>query len=266
MEFTTRYCPNPQCTPYGHRGFGAPLVCRGADRGIPRLLCTRCEGTCSARQGTASCGVRAEEPHDTIAMRALAAGNSVRGTGRIVEIDQDTVCDWRERAGRHWRAVTTSLFDTLHITACQGDEVWSFGRKQEAPLSAAEKVLALYGDAWGWIAVAPAWRLVAAFVVGKRAQEHADVLRKRVHAVSWGDIPFFPRDQLPHYAHALVHAYGMPEVILPIPGQRGPTPTPTRLPPADVPDAQGVKRRQGGGVVEVPTKIIFGSEAAVQAR
>ena len=56
MECSTSYCPNPQCTHYGQRGFGAHLVRRGADRGVPRLLCTRCEGTFSARQGTAYFG------------------------------------------------------------------------------------------------------------------------------------------------------------------------------------------------------------------
>src|SRR2546429_8622172 len=65
MEFTTSYCPNPQCTHYGQRGFGAHLVHRGADRGIPRLLCTICQGTFSVRQGTAYFGVRAEEPNYT---------------------------------------------------------------------------------------------------------------------------------------------------------------------------------------------------------
>ena len=94
-----------------------------------------------ARQGTAYFGVRAEEPNYTIAMRALAEGNSLRGTGRIVEIDKDTVCDWLDRAGRHCRAVTTYLFDTLHITECQVDELWSFVRKKEAHLTTAEKVL-----------------------------------------------------------------------------------------------------------------------------
>jgi hypothetical protein len=74
------------------------------------------------------------------------------GTCRIVAIDKDTVCDWLDRAGRHCRAVTTYLFDTLHITECQVDELWSFVRKKEAHLSVAEKVLALYGDAWVWIA------------------------------------------------------------------------------------------------------------------
>ena len=117
MEFTTCYCPHPQCTHYGKRGFDAHLVRCGADRGIPRLLCTMCQGTFSVRQGTAYFGVRAEEPNYTLAMRALAEGNSLRGTGRIVEVDKDTVCDWLDRAGRHCRAVTTYLFDTLHITS-----------------------------------------------------------------------------------------------------------------------------------------------------
>ncbi len=229
MEFATCYCPNPQCTQYGKRGFNAPLVRRGADRGISRLLCTACKRTFSARQGTAYFGVRVEEPNYTIAMRALAEGNSLRGTSRIVEVEKDTSCDWLDRAGRHCRAVTAWLFDTLHLTECQVDELWGFVRKKEAHLTAAEKVLALYGDAWVWIAFAPEWRLVATFVVGKRDQANANMLLKRLQAVSCGYILFFTSDQLPHYA-------------------------------------QVVKRRKGGRVVEVSTKIIFGSEAAVPAR
>ena len=73
-------------------------------------------------------------------------------------------------------------------------------------------------------------------------------------------------DQLPHYTQALLQVYGIPEVILHIPGKRGPKPTPKHLPPTDLHDAQVVKRRKGGRVVQVTTKIIFGSEAAVQAR
>jgi hypothetical protein len=61
--------------------------------------------------------VHTEEPLDTVAMRALAEGHALRGTGRIVEVDKDTVCAGLDRAGRHCRAVTTSLCDTWHITA-----------------------------------------------------------------------------------------------------------------------------------------------------
>src|SRR4029434_1489732 len=126
------------------------------------------------------------------------------------------------------------LFDTLHITECQVDELWSFVRKQEAHLPAAETVLALYRYACVSLVFVPTWRLVAAFVVGKRDQEHANDLLKRLHAVSCGYIPFFTSDQLPHYAHALLHVYGIPEVLLHSPGKRGPKPTPKRLPPPDL--------------------------------
>jgi len=44
-------------------------------------------------------------------------------------------------------------------------------------------VLALYGDAWVWIVFAPVWRLVAAFAVGKRDQESANVLLQHLQAV-----------------------------------------------------------------------------------
>src|SRR5688572_11399061 len=103
MEFATCYCPTPPCSHHGKRGFGTPLVRRGADRGVPRLLCTTGKGTFSACQGTAYCGVRAEEPQYTIAMRALAEGNALRGTGRIVDVDKDTVCAWLDQAG--WTAL-----------------------------------------------------------------------------------------------------------------------------------------------------------------
>jgi hypothetical protein len=76
-------------------------------------------------------------------MRALAEGQALRGTGRIGNVDTDTVYAWLDRAGRHWRAVTSYLFANLPITKCQVDDLWSFVRKQEAHLIVAAKVLAL---------------------------------------------------------------------------------------------------------------------------
>ncbi len=54
--------------------------------------------------------------------------------------------------------------------------------------------------------------------------------------------------------------------MLHIPGKRGPKPKPKLLPPSHVHYAQVVKRRQGGRVMQVTTKSIFGSEEAVQHR
>jgi hypothetical protein len=57
-------------------------------------------------------------------------------------------------------------------------------------------------------------------VVGKRNQDNANVLLERLHVIRCGYIPFFTSDQLPHYVCALLHVYGMPEVILHIPAKR----------------------------------------------
>ena len=265
MELSTCYCPNRQCSHYGLLGFGNHLVRRGYDDRIPRLLCKMCQPTFSARQGTAYFDLNADERIYTIASRALAEGKSLRGTGRIVGVDKDTICDWLDKAGRHCRAVTTYLFNNLHMTECQPDELWSFVRKKEAQLTGIEKVLMWYGDAWVWVAFAPAWRLVPAFVIGKRVQENADLLIERLKAGSCGFMPFFSSDQLFHSPNALLHGYGIPETPLQIPGKRGPKPKPKRLPPSNLLYAQVVKQRQNGRVVAVTKKVIFGSPEATQA-
>jgi transposase-like protein len=148
MEMTTCYCPTPGCSHYGLRGLGTHLVRRGRDNGIPRLLCKACNRTFSVRHGTAYFDLEVEPRMYTIAMCALADGNSLRGTARIVGVDKDTVCTWLDRAGHHCRAVTAYLFAKLPIRECQLDELWSFVRKKEGHLTPAEKVLALYGDTW----------------------------------------------------------------------------------------------------------------------
>jgi IS1 family transposase len=66
----------------------------------------------------------------------------------------------------------------------------------------------LSGDAWVWIAFAPLWRLIVAFVIGKRTQTEADLLLSRVKHVTTADIPFLESDQLPEYRTALLQSYG----------------------------------------------------------
>jgi hypothetical protein len=99
--------------------------------------------TVSARPGTAYCGVHAEAPHATSALRALADGHALRGPGRSLGVDQETVGDGRDRAGRHGRAVTTDLVDHWPLTEGHVDAWWSVVRQHDAHLTVAEKVLAL---------------------------------------------------------------------------------------------------------------------------
>src|SRR5207247_6643106 len=100
-----------------------------------------------------------------------------------------------------------------------------------------------------WIAFAPVWRLVLAFVIGKRDQAGADLLLARVAHVTDDSIPFFTSDQLPEYRNALLNTYGewyQPQRR----GSRGAYPKPRRRPPPSLLYAQVVKRRAGSRVVE----------------
>ena len=86
---------------------------------------------------------------------------------------------------------------------------------------------------------------------------------------SWQrQIPFFTSDELPHYADALLEVYG--EQVQPQrKGTRGRFPKPYRVPPPDLCYAVVVKKREQGRVVEVSTRIVYGTtqqvEAALQA-
>lgn len=126
MDYKTLYCPNLMCEKYGKRGFGTNLTFRGYDREIRRIRCTMCTKTFSSRYGTAYFTLESNEEIFTIAMRALAEGNSLRGTGRIVNVDKDTVTKWLNKVGAHCQAITLYLFHSLHITESQLDELWSF--------------------------------------------------------------------------------------------------------------------------------------------
>lgn len=265
MDAKTCYCPNRACQKYRIQGQGSQLVHRGFDNSIPRLQCAMCKTTFSIRQDTAYLGIRSDEGIFTIAMRALAEGNSIRGTARIVDIDKDLVTAWLDHAAFHCMVVIQSFFRHLHITECQLDELWGFVRKKEDNLEPIEKILTEYGDAWVWTCFAPVQKLIPAFVVGKRTQENADLLIATLASVTDGTIPFFTSDDLPPYKGALLQTYGVREQVERRLGQRGPLRKPRLLPPPELRYAIVVKKREKGHVVAVETKIVFGDEATILA-
>jgi IS1 family transposase len=199
---------------------------------------------------------------------ALAEGLSLRATGRLVEVDKDTVNHWLPILGHHCQGVMNYFFRNLHLCECQLDELWTFIYKKEARLTPLEKLVDVYGDTWVWIAFSPVHKLVPAWVVGKRTLPHARRLVFRLKSATDGHIPFFTSDELPHYAEALLDGYGR-WVTPPRQGTRGRFPKPRRCPPPDLCYAVVVKQREQGRVVKVTTRLVYGTtqqvEAALQA-
>lgn len=264
MDWETLYCPNQACRLYGVRWRQSLLVKNGSSRGYKQALCRACGQSVVLRYGTAYFELEADPAIFDTAIRALAEGNSLRSTARIVQIDKHTACAWLDRAARHCRLVLLYLWQQLPLSECQLDELWSFVHTKEQNLFAAKLCCDSYGDAWVWIAFAAIWRLVIAFVVGKRTQAEANLLLSRVAHITDAQIPFFTSDQLAEYRTALLHVYG--QWYQPTRnGDRGRFPERRRVAPPELRYAQVVKRRERGQVVAVTHKIVFGSSEAVQA-
>lgn len=264
MTWDTLYCPNRACRCYGQPFHQGLLVRNGSSHGTKQAWCRACGRRVALTYGTAYFDLEADATIFELAVRALAEGNSIHSTARIVQLDKDTVSAWLHRAAHQSRLVTLFHWQHLHVTECQLDELWSFVHTKEQNLASAKLWCESYGDTWVWLAFAPLWRLVVAFVVGKRTQEHANLLLERVVAVTDDHIPCFTSDQLPAYETALLHAYGtwyQPARQ----GDRGRYPAPRRRPLPHLLYAQVVKRREHGRVVDVTRKIVFGEAAAVDA-
>ena len=87
MDWEALYCPNRFFRYYGVPFQCNVLVKNGSSHGQKQALCRACGQSLSLRYGTAYWDVHADAAIFDIAIRALAEGNSLRGTARIVQID-----------------------------------------------------------------------------------------------------------------------------------------------------------------------------------
>lgn len=265
MDWATLYCPNHLCRCYGLPFAQGELVRNGSSHGAKQARCCACGRIVSLTYGTPYFKLDTDPWIFELAVRALAEGNSIHSTARIIQVDKDTVCAWLNRVAPHCRLIMLYLWRALHVEECQLDELWSFVHTKEQNLTTAKTWSETYGDAWVWLAFAPQWRLVLAFVVGKRTQAEANLLLERVKHVTDAHIPWFTSDQLPAYTTALLHTYGMwyqPERN----GTCGRYPARRRIPLPNLLYAQVVKRRLQGHVVEVSRKLVFGTANDLEMR
>ncbi len=133
-------------------------------------------------------------------------------------------------------------------------------------MTALEKILAQYGDAWVWCAFDPINKVLPVFVVGKRTMENAKKLIAMLDDVTDDTIPFFTSDELRHYERALLETYGILQEESRHIGQRGRRAKPKLIPPPELRYAQVVKKRNKGRVVSIETAIVFGDPEEVKSR
>jgi IS1 family transposase len=147
----------------------------------------------------------------------------------------------------------------------QFDEKWSFVNKKQEHCDPLDPADDPKGDWWDHVALDPESRLVLAVVPGARGAEAVEEVVGEVKGRTGGRVlELVTSDDYPAYETALSEAYGS-EVTTTATGRPVRKMVPEKVPPPGMSYATVEKRRERGRVVEVITRVVFGTMAAVQA-
>src|SRR5579859_1697994 len=131
MDTSNQFCPNEACSARGQMGEGNITI---HDRRRQRYRCKVCKQTFSAKQGTMFEGLRKPVELIMIMVTLLSYGCPIQAIVHAYGLDERTVADWRDRAGRHCQRVHQSVVETgqLDLVQVHADEIRVKGRKMIA--------------------------------------------------------------------------------------------------------------------------------------
>ena len=268
MDDLSRFCClNSRCPDFGRRGAGNLTVTGGLgkSRQYRLLYCRSCRARFSERKGTPL--YRAHLPEDKVAsiLEHITEGCGVLKTARLVKVHPDTVSRYTRAAGEHARAAHDELVARSPETReIQMDEAWSFVAKKEKNCDDDEPDDRFRGDCWDHVAFDPEHRLVVSVVPGERTAESVEELVRDVQERLAGRVPrLITTDEYSAYEGAILEAFGT-EVVPPRTGRRGRPRSPYKVAPEGLNYATVHKTRKKGRVVEVATRVIFGTAATVR--
>jgi IS1 family transposase len=147
----------------------------------------------------------------------------------------------------------------------QWDEKWSFVNKKQEHCDPENPADANHGDYWDHAAIDAESKLVLAVVPGARDAENVEAIVGEVQQRTGGRVlDLMTSDDYPVYETALLNAYGQ-EVRTTPTGRPSRKMVPEKVPPPGLNYATVEKRREKRRVVEIITRVVFGTVATVQA-
>lgn len=142
----------------------------------------------------------------TMAILALAEGNSIRSIERMTGIHRDTIMRLGVRVGQSCAAIMDEKMVNLSCASIEVDELWGFIGKKQKNTGKADKRAGL-GDVWTFLSIDPTTKIIPNYVIGKRDAYHATVfmedlakrLKNRIQLSS---------DAMNAYPNAVERAFG----------------------------------------------------------
>ena len=127
MNPTEIFCPNLECSARGEEGKGNIKIHSQKQK---RYKCKECGKTFTESKGTVFYRMKYEEEIITKVITLIAYGCPLQAIVEAFEIDERTVSNWRERAGKQCVAVHQHLVETPRdLEQVQADEL--YGKQQD---------------------------------------------------------------------------------------------------------------------------------------
>jgi IS1 family transposase len=162
-------------------------------------------------------------------------------------------------------STTSSWLFPPRTREVQLDEKRSFVYKKQENCDPLDPADDQRGDWWDHVAIDAESRLVLAVVPGARNSENVEEVVGELKRRTEGRVmDLMTSDSYPAYETAILEAYGQEVTTTPT-GQPRRALSPEKRPPAGLSYATVEKRREKGRVVEILTRVIFGTMAAARA-
>ncbi len=245
-------CVNPDCDLYGQGGETNLTIRKVYGRdGIRYLRCRRCQQEFSERKNTAMWNSKIREEKAIAVAEHLAEGCSIKGTARLVRVDDGTVRRLNSQVGRHGKQIHDQKVQAVTVTELQADERYGFAGSKAQP-------------AWEAELMDPASKFILAHVQGARDETLIRRLLEdgaaRLH--NRHEIALFT-DGLPAYRTLFPEIFGY-ATYPPRQGARGPHPQARFRIPRTAAHVQIVKHQSGRRLQRVEIRYVHGSQKRIK--
>jgi len=237
------FCPNMECPARGQTGTGNIHVHSQKDK---RFVCEVCQDTFTISKGTIFYRLRHDPKTVMCVIILLAYGCPVQAIVKAFGLDERTVSDWHERAGKHCQSIHEQMVEKSQqdLQQVQADEI---------------KVKTLLGMYWMALAMAVSTRLWLGGVVSrKRDLDLIQALVDKVRAIALCRPLLLAADGLVSYVTAFRMAFRSK-----VPRWRGEMGRCKLVSWPDIAIVQVVKQRVAR-VLTIDRRIVQGSQEMVE--
>lgn len=206
------FCPRTDCDYRGWLGLNN-LRANGHPNGGQwrQFYCTSCDGYFPEHYGTIFHGKQTEVELIVRVLTCLAEGLGIRATGRVFEVDANTVLHWLADAAEQLRAFSAYFLCDLHVEQLQLDELYAVLRDLNAGLIRDDEAIERLERSpyWVWTAMDPQSKLLLVVDVGSRTLAMAQrILHQLVGMLAPDCVPLFLTDGFNEYKTAILAHFG----------------------------------------------------------